>query len=607
MPDGSRVAPAFLKRLKEQSSTDPHSTYDAAISALAEHPDEIALRQIQAGALLQTGSLQAAREILDRLYDAGHRDAETLGLLGSVSKRRAEAALTPEDRRAALAQARDFYLEGLERAEVRAEAEGYYPGINAAALALLLHDEAGACSLADRAAALASKTAREDYWVLATKAEAALIRRDLGTARALYTAAAGCHPSYSQLAATRRQARQITAALGLDSAVVEKTLRVPPVLVFVGHLTDSPARASARFPERMADEVAQRIRAIVARDGAAMGMSGAARGGDVLFLEALADAGVEQRIVLPLEKRIFHAASVAGSDRAWTKRFARALQRAKSLHIANSHSATADGAAFEYGTRILIGLARLHARRLDTGLRAITLWDGTPGDGHGGTAWAVRHLLDAGVPVENVYPGREGSVEAAPPNAPCSHDAGRPIRAMLFADCKGYSKLREEQVAEFTLGYLSGVARLIERLRHDGCAPLAVNTWGDGLFMAFENVRAAGTFALALREGVRRRAAELGLPKGVAVRIGLHAGPVTPLLDPITQRQNFAGQNVAYAARIEPIAPENQVCVSEAFAALAADAGLDEFRFDYLGVTPFAKGFGHYPLYQLQPAASEGD
>jgi class 3 adenylate cyclase len=207
-----------------------------------------------------------------------------------------------------------------------------------------------------------------------------------------------------------------------------------------------------------------------------------------------------------------------------------------------------------------------------------------------------------GIPVENLFPGMEGAVTAAPPSvAPATGDDIRPIRAILFADCKGYSKLRDEDIARYTLRFLEGVRRMMDRAAAACEAPVECNTWGDGLFLAFTSIRAAGRFAIALRAAALRTGATLDLPEGVCLRIGLHAGPVSAFADPVTGRPNLAGANVAFAARIEPIVPENQICASEPFAALAADEGLDEFRFEYAGATEFAKGFGRHPLYRLLP------
>lgn len=586
----------------EQRYRDPFAAYDLAREELVRHPGHLYLRQVQAGALAQTSSPRAALEVLDQLYAEGHRDAETLGLLGSAWKQIGRSLPAGASRDEAWGRAFAYYAEGLSGAERAADFQGYYPGINAAFLSVLLQDEARARELAARAVALAEMAPTADYWVLATKAEAALLGRRLGEARDLYKSARPLASTFAQAAATRRQARQLLQALSLESGLVDDCFHVPPVLVFVGHLTDAPGRGQPRFPESTAGEVAARLEAAIARTGAAMGLAGAARGGDLLFLECLQKIKVETRIVLPLEEKPFRAVSVTGGDPKWETRFATVLAGAASVRIANSHSSTGDGAAFEYGTRILLGLARLEAQRLDTELRAIALWDGRPGDGHGGTAWAVSHLLAGKVPVENVFTGREGPITDGAAEPERQVERGRPIRALLFSDCKGYSKLREEQIADYTRAFLAGVARLIDHAKSAGFAPIVSNTWGDGLFLVFADVRTAAFFATALCAAVQRRAAELGLPEEVRLRIGLHAGPVTPFADPVTGRENFAGINVAYAARIEPIAPENQVCVSEGFAALAADAGLTEFRLDYLGVTPFHKDFGRYPLYQLRRA-----
>jgi class 3 adenylate cyclase len=591
---------ALKASLQKIRHTDPFRAYDFAVQAEKEWPEEVFFAHIQAHSLAQTASPHRAVELLAALRAAGHHDPETLGLLGRAWKDIARDALSEEEQRDALTQAFDVYREGLDHAEQAADCGGYYPGINAAAVGLLLGFNHEAFSLARRAAVLAEKVPIPDYWSIATLGEAALILGDLDGARACYLAAQQHPHDAGQRASTRRQARLIASHLHGDSTLLDDCFHIPPVLVFAGHLTDAADRLTPRFPESMVDAVDSNLRSALARLQPTIGFASAARGGDLLFIEALQERGADVRVILPLELDVFRAVSVTGGAPYWDKRFEAALHDLP-VTIANNHSSAADGIAFEYGTRILIGHARLCARQLDTPLHVIALWDGKVGDGHGGTAWAIAHLLRCGASVENIYPGREGPIEEVPAASPIPRGDGRRIHAMLFSDCKGYSKLREEQIGLYTQQFLAGVARLIDHLRETHqAAPIVANTWGDGLFLVFEDVRAAGCFALALRDGIRRRAAALGLPPEIRVRIGLHAGPVLPFVDPVTGRDNFAGGNVAFAARIEPIAAENQVCVSEPFAALAADAGLDEFQFDYLGVTAFAKGFGAFPLYQLR-------
>ncbi len=595
--DNLAALKASLQKIRHK---DPFRAHDLAVEAMKEWPDELFFSHVQAHSLAQTGSPLHAVDLLTKLRDAGHHDPETLGLLGRAWKDIARDALSDEEQRAALRQAFDAYREGLDRAECTGECAGYYPGINAAAVGVLLGLNGEAFTLARRAAVLAKKVSAPDYWSTATLGEAALILGELELARAHYRAAQQHPHDVGQRASTRRQARLIAGHHHGNASLLDDCFQIPPVLVFVGHLTDAPDRATPRFPESMASAVAANLRSCLARLQPSIGFASAARGGDLLFIEAMQARDADVRVILPLESDVFRSVSVSGGAPEWETRFDAAL-RDLPVTIANNHSSAADGIAFEYGTRILIGHARLRARQLDTPLHALALWDGEVGDGHGGTAWAITHLRQRGASVENIYPGREGGIEETPAASATPPVADRRIHALLFSDCKGYSKLREEQIGIYTQQFLTAVARLIARLGETHqAAPVAANTWGDGLFLAFEDVRAAGFFALSLRDGVRRRSAELGLPPEVCIRIGLHAGPVLPFVDPITGCDNFAGVNVAFAARIEPIAAENQVCVSEPFAALAADAGLDDFQFDYLGVTPFAKGYGSYPLYQLR-------
>jgi class 3 adenylate cyclase len=125
------------------------------------------------------------------------------------------------------------------------------------------------------------------------------------------------------------------------------------------------------------------------------------------------------------------------------------------------------------------------------------------------------------------------------------------------------------------------------------------NTWGDGLYFVFANVRAAGQFALDLRDRVRTTDwTTKGLP-AMNIRIGLHAGPVYACTDPVTLRANFIGPHVSRAARIEPITPPGQIYTSQAFAALAAAEGVKDFRCEYVGQTPMAKKYGTFPTYVL--------
>ncbi len=145
--------------------------------------------------------------------------------------------------------------------------------------------------------------------------------------------------------------------------------------------------------------------------------------------------------------------------------------------------------------------------------------------------------------------------------------------------------------------FLSRFAEVIERFRTD--IRLA-NTWGDGLFLVFDDAGAAANCALTLQEAVSGidRAAH-GLPLEMALRIGVHLGPVYAARDPILMRDNFFGAHVSRAARIEPVTPEGCVYVTETTAAVLALHNAGSFTCEYVGMTEAAKHYGAMRMFLL--------
>lgn len=129
-------------------------------------------------------------------------------------------------------------------------------------------------------------------------------------------------------------------------------------------------------------------------------------------------------------------------------------------------------------------------------------------------------------------------------------------------------------------------------------APRLKNTWGDGLYFVFDSARDAGLFALDLADAVAATDwTRWGLPANLTLRTGLHAGPAFARVDPVTGRENYFGAHVSQTARIEPITPPGQVYASAGFAALARADNVREFRCEYIGRIPLAKGYATLPMY----------
>ncbi len=181
-------------------------------------------------------------------------------------------------------------------------------------------------------------------------------------------------------------------------------------------------------------------------------------------------------------------------------------------------------------------------------------------------------------------------------------DGGRVIRGILFADVKGFSALPESKTGPYIELFLGGVAGVLERSAH---SPLARNTWGDAIFLVYEGPRETGLAALELRTWLRTQKWPEILGRDLTMRIGLHAGPVYEGIDPIIGKQCYMGRHTTRAARIEPIADEGQIFVSEEFAALAASDHVREFHCEYQGKRELPKKAGLIPVYRLVAMAGD--
>jgi class 3 adenylate cyclase len=187
---------------------------------------------------------------------------------------------------------------------------------------------------------------------------------------------------------------------------------------------------------------------------------------------------------------------------------------------------------------------------------------------------------------------------AVAPAAPATEASGRVVRAMLFADVKGFSKLADEQVPLVLQHVLGAFAGVLERYAH---AIEHQNTWGDALYVVLTDPVEAAECALELQGAMAEidfRA--LGLEDQLALRIGGHVGPVFPMEEPVLRTLAFTGSHVSRTARIEPVTPPGTVFVTEPFAAALELAWHKTLGCDYVGTMPAAKDYGHFRMYRLR-------
>jgi class 3 adenylate cyclase len=552
------------------------SAVDLAEQGLAENPDDIWLKHTAVLALARAGATEeAARRFAHYALDgSGEEDVAALG--ARIAK---DLALAEGDevRGALAAKARDRYRAIFERTG------GYYPAINAATLSLVAEEPEQARELARMVLDLLERDRDGSYYAAATAGEAWLLLGEEAEARAaLERAAALNRGDHGALATTRRQLRLICELTGIDQGLLSP-LAGPGVVHFCGHRI----AAGGRFPPEAETAVAELIEAEVAREPVGYAYGALASGSDILWAEALLQGGAELHVVLPFSDEEFIEASVAAAGGAWVDRFRRCIEAATTVTYATDGAYLGDDVLFRYGTELAMGLALLRARYLDASVRQLAVWDGGPAIGGAGTAIDVDAWRRTGAESVVIAPP-----VSAPPPTPRADDESRPrrvVRALLFADAQGYSKLADEQAARFAEQVLGAFARVLDRY---GDAIEHRNTWGDALYVVLRSPLAAAQCALELQDAMPGT-------DGLALRTAAHVGPVFPIHDPVLGVRAFTGSHVSRTARIEPVTPPGTVYVTEPFAAsLELEPG-HGLACDYVGHMPAAKDYGRLRMYRL--------
>jgi hypothetical protein len=573
--------------------------YDEALTALEAGPDDVEARFLAALALARAGASERARDAVTQLMDCVAdcqglpiRLREDVEALGARLEKDNALATSGSERRGRLERAAELY-------EVVAKRYGgYYSWINAATLRLLSGDTLGARRLAEHARILVAADGDDTvggYWRRATEAEAALILGDDRAARdAIGRAASASGRDFAARAVTYRQLRLVCAAAGLDEEVLG-ALAPPSVLHYCGHRIDELG-APGRFPATLEHQVAEQVRDFFGHRDLGLGYGSLASGADILVAEALLSVGADLHVVLPFGRDEFERTSVAPAGSAWVSRFAVCLDRAASVTYASDSAYLGRDELFGYAARIAMGHALNRARFLDTEAQQLAVWDGAPAAGVAGTAHDVQVWRDTGRPA-HVIP-LPNQAQNATPASPSEPTRACEVRAIIFTDLRGFSRLRDEHFPPFVDQVLGPLGHVLDRYSP---AILSRNSWGDAVAAVCADVIVAAECALGFQDALAALdLAAIGLPHDLGLRIGAHAGPVMPIVDPIRRDLAYWGRELTRAARIEPRTPEGEVYVTDAFAALLALEHSVPFITEYVGRVTTAKDFETIPMYRLR-------
>ncbi|MFH1981476.1 MAG: adenylate/guanylate cyclase domain-containing protein [Pseudomonadota bacterium] len=439
----------------------------------------------------------------------------------------------------------------------------------------------------------------------------------------LVAAAEASRRRYPLRVEARRELRLLEAHGVAAAGPLIEQFPPPCVVIFTGQQIDSATAPSPWFPEAMEGAVRDAIQRQLDDLSAEIGYCSASAGADILFMESMLERGADVHVVIPYMLQDFIHHRVAPAGYRWEFRLQNALKAAASVVQVSEDRYLGNDLILRFGNQVIDGTARLQAALLGTAPYLVSVWDYSAPAGPGTAA----DFIDCwGDPMRLCIIDLDGlrqsqGVDGPPPEAltaaPSASEAPaappQQICTMLFADVVGFSTIADQ--------YLPGFWQFIDAVRRhiDGrhATPLLVESWGDALYVAMDSASAMSEYAHLLTTAFNEiDSRQYGLPVKLALRIGLHAGPVFRGRHPLTGHPIIYGGNVNRAARIEPISVAGHIYASQQFVALLtaeqsafeAEAAFNESIYrspyvcEYMGMLSLAKAHGEQAIYQLRKA-----
>jgi len=328
-------------------------------------------------------------------------------------------------------------------------------------------------------------------------------------------------------------------------------------------MLDDPQRPQPRFPASIEPQVkAALFNAITAINGK-IGYCSLACGGDILFAEAMEEAGGELNLFLPFKQDDFIESSVKFAGEAWVERFYRLVNKYPVTYLTQeSYEDHPD--LFSLQTSIIFGLSmvRSNGHHQEPNLMTV-LSERDQRRKQGGTRDTVslwpNPKTHISINPDIFVPGLPMKAEVAGPDGKPSR-SDRPVLYFVCCDLSTESKLNISLRSAMETSSLPPILADANDTAH--------------LIAGFKTIFSAMEFC----ELVNRTMVRPFQQKSI-VRISLHVGPY-PVQGSIIY-QSLSGQLIENLLRLHKLTAPGAIYATAIFAAVLA-LNKDKYAFDYI-------------------------
>ncbi len=536
------------------------------LSDAKQAKDDLRLNQLYALALSKSGTPEAGRDVLEPLLISHPENSETAGILGSIYKE-----LFKKNQQTSFAlQSRDTYLENFTKTN------SYYTGINAASMSAILMQTRKSREIAAEVISLLDPDTK-DFWEQATLGEAWLLNKNKNKSLVYYVKARkSAGTDWGKITSVYHQLWLLNHYVAISRDVL-KMFQPPNIVAFTGHMVDAADRSIPRFPVALVPDIKQSIKNTIRTQHAQIGYSSIACGGDILFAEAMEEAGGEVNLFLPFAAKDFIETSIAFAGQEWIDRFNRLIEKFPPTYITKDPF-NGNDEFFQYLSTIVFGLAVLRGSLQHTEPALITVLSAVDlKRKRGGTRDAMR-LWPYPSKIININPD-DFQTPAAPtqysyavtPVKVYPKDPNQPILYMLYTELGHLAPVVFKKI-------LDSMNTAIETT---GLTPVTFEHNDGKILLGFDSY----TYLLECLPSIFKTVKSV--EKTDLIRVSLHCGSVV-LTPPGEGLKVATGDEVKFLKKIYSLTPDGACVASDYFSSIIA-LEIKKYELSYMGMVPDEK------------------